>query len=455
MRNKVIPPTHIHGTFNDLYNEDNDSISITSSISGMSDGDGIEGNTLECASISSARVMGENNSPNISLRIKKTRKVLGSDIRNSQSTNCNSNSCSGTAGRHVGGKGSRGSLITAPLLMPPPPSYYKPPQYYTASTPSTSDEPCHEDFTTRHCDDDKSVPMSKTSFQKRAVALGYSNGRPECKKLVRLFLEEIVTHWRVYAKKHKEVRRLGLFLRSCTMLRRLSKRFYHWLVRSSALAHRKSTWILPNQKQLPLYKPSSSSPSTSSRTTPSSTSQQLCSSDSHSFSSSCASQHQRTHPHFASSTSIRGKNSLSSGYAPPTATRRTGGATDSILSLLNPRAHQRELPSFPSITSPTTITRVRYEQDEDAGEEFEQEREDSMDPYPLRTLVTAAATTTSSGLGVTLSSSHNYLHPSLQGSSVGESVSVPIRMPTHDQIYEVGKYHLGYRNVQYSHVVSE
>jgi hypothetical protein len=423
MRNKVIPSTLIHGTFDDRFHEDNDSISITSSISCISDGGGGDG--VICSDE-------ENDVGNRSAALQPDRGAAAKTISHENSTTVRKQSSRPhSRGQRQQtsalGREERGGLfISAPLLLPPPPSYYKPPQYYTHPTASTRTAEAGEEAS-QTPSSDSSIPLRKITFQKMAVALGYSNGRVDCKKLVHSFMQTIVTHWRVYAKKHKDVRRLGQFLQSCTKLRRLSKRFYHWLVRSSALAHRQSTWILPSQKQLPHCRDPSASLHGLGRVPPTHTQQP---SRAPSLSQSC------------SSDTIRGKNNLSLGYAPPTAASR-----GSTMTLLDPYSHQVELP-------PTT--RVLYEQETEG--DFDELREESMDPYPLRTCLASCSTPSTTTSSVTgRRSSQTAASNIITGKSFIQpllGVAAPPR-PTHDQLYEVGKFYLGHRNVQYSHVVSE
>ena len=497
LRNKVIPGIHIHGAFSDKYNEDNDSISITSSISsGVSEGVGVgvglggsdeenifddsDSNLLHGVKSASKKAPANHKQSVVSRRAQKAQTLKpGSTTKSSKISKDNQ-------ARSLGGTDDardRGYFTTPPLILPPPPSYYAPPQYYTSSaTPTVAlDRSKGDSLSHTH---DNLAPVSKVSFQKQAVALGYSNGRPGCTILVRLFMQEIVTHWQVYAKKHRDIRRLRLFLQSCTKLRRLSKRFYHWLVRSSSLAHRQSTWILPSQKQLPYYyKHTSSTPTLDRASLP----QHSGGGDLSLHHPAHQQQQQQQQQYSHSTTSIRTKNNLSMGYAPPpsaTTARSTGRNTHdhSSLGVLHPYSQQRALPAsgsasvLASVANSNARTHVLYEQEPDTGgEEWEATREDLMDPYPLRAAslasLSATANSSSSSSGLLLSAPLASISvPAVPSVSVSGTCLPGVRGlsqvgpmassskgdgPTHNQLYEVGKFYLGHRNVQYSHVVSE
>jgi hypothetical protein len=424
MRNKVIPSTFIHGAFSNKYNEDNDSISITSSVSCLTRGDSDEENkvtnfsplepnqkchnskgaggvvTLQKKMSSRSTIKGRitsakyHMSPTVSLNPREKTKTRGDD----------------------GKKKPNRLLVSTPLLLPPPPSYYQPHQYYSTTEsdlPSEDIYDCDKDSSTSN--DDLSVPLNRLSFQKQAVELGYCDGRQESRKLVRLFMLEIVSHWRIYSKKHKETRRLGQFLQSCTKLRCISKKFYHWLVRSSALAHRQNTWILPNQKQVPYY------------------------SNSHTTRSSATYGNRRVQNSSNPSVSIGGKSNLSIGYAPPRAACR--GNTLALHSIF----HQQELPA---------PTHVHYELEVDAQSEHDDFNEDLMDPYPLRQSATISVPLVTGSTDIST-------HAAKPGAITGKSFIQPLvgtkvpPKPTQDQLYEIGKFYLGHRNVQYSHVVGD
>ena len=217
LRNKAIPSNLIHGAFDSKFNEENDSISVTSSISFDHSSSSEQKRHSKKSQIPIFFPTGGRND-----KIKPQihfKTFLGEQ--------------------------------SWPRFQP---SYYKNYNFYEPDSghSQVANEASKENIESKSYQkiDDASTTMMGVSFQKRAMTMGYSNGGHDCKVIVALFMQEILQHWRLYSKRHKAIRKLGMFLQACTKLRQLSRLFYHWLVRSSTLAHRQSTWICPNQKQL-------------------------------------------------------------------------------------------------------------------------------------------------------------------------------------------------------------
>ena len=414
-KKKLIPSKYIHGTFKNKFNSDSDMISVTSSISASEsdngDDDNNDENTVGNIDTSSKNMADESESSKgpSNEKCSSNGKIKNQRVPSSQER------ANSVQGRKICHERERGLYITAPLILPPTPSYYKPPQYYatTLSTDKSDDVP-------KNTDQDEKFPAennmlsSKVTFQKRAVSLGYSNGTKDCKKVVYRFMSLIFWNWRMFSKRHKDVRRLGQFLKSCTKLRSLSKVFYQWLVRSSALAHRQSTWILPCQKQVPFY-----------------SEQSLDTNENDLISDRKVTWDSPGMTHCI--------NKISMGYAPQTAARN-----GNTLNLLNPSIHQKELPIASSSCNGIC--------EQERGQQLEELLvKNFTEPYPLRTTIANERPS-----AVPLMLRKTSLHKAASGGNLGQSITGTRVQSKHscNNVYEGGKFFLGRDNIQCSNIVS-